>query len=255
MHGYILRASRLAMLLGSLGLVTGQLLADDTPANPPIEPVPTSELGVPESETVPPDVDVATEPVETGEACASGDCQSCKPKKPPLIRTLKQKWHQFDKEQLHPDHCWPQQYTRESQRRVYAPLRQQVLNGQNLESTIWLHYFDEKEPAQLNPAGESRLQYLASRRTNLSSTILLQTSFDDSLDQQRVAAVSDYLSRISRQGIAWNVIPANRGKPWGLFGLEGPKTIDNMIGIAGQPPRYQPQIMQSFLTSGDDSQN
>jgi len=248
MHGYILRASRLAMLLGSLGLLAGHGLADDAVQTAPIEPVPASELGVPESEIV-------GEPVVTGEACATGDCQSCKPKKPPLIRTLKQKWHQFDKEQLHPDHCWPYQYARESQRRVYAPLKQQVLNGQNLEQTMWLHYFDVDKPTQLNAAGESRLQYLASRRTNISPTVLLQTSFDTALDQQRVATVSDYLARISQQGIAWNVVPANRGKPWGLFGLEGPKTIDNMIGIAGQPPRYQPQIMQSFLTSGDDSQN
>ena len=249
MHAYILRASRLAMLLGSLGLTAGTCWAQDAPVDTAIEPVPTSDLEVPTQ-------DVGTpEAVVSGESCPTGDCQNCKPKKPPFFKTMKQKWHQFDKEQFHPDHCWPEQYARESQRRVYAPLRQQLLNGQTLESMIWLHYFDETEPTKLNAAGESRLQYLASRRTNVSNTVGLQTSFDDALDQQRMAVVNEYLARVTRQTIAWNVVPMNRGKPWGLFGLEGPKTIDNMVGIAGQPPRYQEQIKQGFLNAGDDSQN
>ena len=236
------------MLLGSLGLSTCMSLADDMPAETTVQAVPTSDLPVPTQEVGPPET-----PAQ-GEACdpSSGDCEQCKPKKPPFFKTMKQKWHQFDKEQFHPDHCWPEQYAREAQRRVYAPLRQQLINGQTLESMIWLHYFDEKEPTKLNAAGESRLEYLASRRSNFSSTVCVQTSFDDTLDQQRMNVIQEYLARISRHQVAWNVVLTNRGKPWGLFGLEGPKTIDNMIGLAGQPPRYQPQMKQAFLNESDD---
>jgi hypothetical protein len=81
----------------------------------------------------------------------------------------------------------------------------------------------------------------------------LQTSFNSELDQKRIEAVTQYATSVSTEPIAWNVVVTNRGKAIGLFGLEGPKAIDKMIGIAGQPPRYEPQVKQNFLQTNSSS--
>lgn len=190
---------------------------------------------------------------------ASGGCPSCK--KQGFMENIKEKCRNFDKEQLHPDHCWPEQYTREAQRRVYRPLGQQMLNGQRLEATLWDHYFQPAEEADdietrstLSNAGMARLQYLARKRPYPVPTIQLQSSFNNELDAKRIEVVQEYLGTVSMgNGAAFTVELANLGRPRGLNGMEAPKTIDNMIGIAGQPPRYEPQIKNSFLTgSGED---
>jgi hypothetical protein len=186
----------------------------------------------------------------SGESCSVEGCSTCK--KPGLIQNIKTKIHNFDKEQLHPDHCWPEQYSREAMRRVYAPLGQQMVNGQRLESTIWEHYFAEPGSSELSEAGKSRLRYLARRRPYIMPQLELQTSFDQALDQDRIAKVTEYANQVSTQPIAWNVVLINRGTPTGLFGVEGPKTIDKMVGLPGAPPFYEQQIKRNFLAGEDD---
>jgi hypothetical protein len=184
------------------------------------------------------------------ESCSGESCGSCK--KPGLWQNIKTKIHNFDKEQLHPDHCWPEQYSRESIRRVYAPLGQQMTNGQRLESTIWEHYFAEEKSIELSDAGKSRLRYLARKRPYILPQLELQTSFDSAIDQQRIAKLTEYANQVSTQPIAWNVVLVNRGTPTGLFGAEGPKTIDKMIGLPGAAPFYETQIKRNFIGGEDD---
>ncbi len=186
----------------------------------------------------------------SGESCPVEGCGTCK--KPGFIQNIKTKIHNFDKEQLHPDHCWPEQYSREAMRRVYAPLGQQMVNGQRLESTIWEHYFAEPGSSELSEAGKSRLRYLARRRPYIMPQLELQTSFDQTLDQDRITKVTEYANQVSTQPIAWNVVLINRGTPTGLFGVEGPKTIDKMVGLPGAPPFYEQQIKRNFLAGEDD---
>ncbi|MBY0587518.1 hypothetical protein K2X85_10095 [bacterium] len=184
------------------------------------------------------------------ESCSGHTCGKCK--KPGFVQNIKTKIHNFDKEQLHPDHCWPEQYSRESIRRVYAPLGQQLVNGQRLESMIWEHYFVEEKSAELSEAGKSRLRYLARKRPFIMPQLELQTSFDQAADQQRIAALTQYANEVSTQPISWNVVLVNRGTPIGLFGAEGPKTIDKMIGLPGAAPFYEPQIKRNFMAGEDD---
>lgn len=230
MNGFIPRARRLALFVGAT-MVASMGAAQET-ALPPEHTPPQS----------------STEAY--CESCDSG-CQTCA-EKPKFFKMLKQKWHDFDKEQLHPDHCWPDQYVRESQRRIYAPLGQQMVNGHRLESTIWEHYFDADDPAVLTEGGMARLRYLARRRPYVIPQLELQTSFDQEIDRARIEAVTEYAARVSTVPISWNVILTNRGAPIGLFGAEGPKTIDNMIGLPGAPPRHQPYIKQTFLSGDED---
>jgi hypothetical protein len=169
--------------------------------------------------------------------CSSRSCKHC-------WGSLGDKLRDFDWEQLHPDHCWPSQYSRESMRRVQDPLRQQMINGNILETTIWDHYFEKEEgqEAVLNSAGQARLQYLARKRPYVIPTLQLQTSFNQELDEKRIAAVKEYTQSV---GYYPEMTVVNR-EPSGLFGQEAPKAIGKMIGPGGGPPVYEPVIKRDF---------
>lgn len=159
------------------------------------------------------------------------------------------KLRNFDWEQLHPDHCWPEQYSRESMRRVNVPLAQQLHNGNLIELTIWDHYFETEEDreASLNGAGMARLQYLARKKPYVISDLLIQTSFDAELDKQRIDAVKEYAGQF---GFHPELTVVNR-IPRGLFGAEAPKAITKMLGPAAGPPAYEPQIKADFYSGGN----
>ena len=237
MNGFIARSSRILLVLSALGAVSTNGWAQEACAT-----------------------------AAEGESCPVSDgeyCSTCN-KKHGWWQNLKQRCREFDKEQLHPDHCWPEQYGRESQRRIYVPLGQQLLNGQKLEGTLWEHYFETSDDltdlgtrATLNPAGESRLRYLARKRPYPVTNLQMQTSFNNDLDARRIAAVQEYLATVTMgNGVAWNVELANLGEPRGLFGQEGPKSIYKMLGAPGAtpPPLYEPQIKSSFLTGEGEEQ-
>jgi hypothetical protein len=239
MNGFMTRLRRWTVCL-SLSVAAGSVLADET-----FEPA--------EFDTS----SMAAAGCESCSASASDSCESCSAhhghkQKYTLAQRMKDKWRAFDKEQLHPDHCWPEQYSREAQRRIYAPLGAQLVAGQRLEATIWEHYFDLDNPGQLNESGRSRLRYMARKRPYVIPQLELQSAFDPEIDQQRVATVTEFIQSVSTTPVAWNVIVVNRGTPMGLFGQEGPKSIDKMIGIGGNPPKYEPQIKQGFFRAGDD---
>jgi hypothetical protein len=165
--------------------------------------------------------------------CGNGDWQDCK--------------CEFDKEQLFTDHCWPDQYNRESVRRVNEPLARQLQAGMAIELTIWDHYFTAAEETQegemkpavahvshaqakkaekkdeapkpapprnvLNEAGKARLQYLSSKKPYVIKDLYLQTSFDDKLDEQRKQAVLAELKKYAKytpQDSDWAVTVVNR---------------------------------------------
>lgn len=169
--------------------------------------------------------------------CSSRSCKHC-------WGSLGDKLRDFDWEQLHPDHCWPEQYSRESMRRIEDPFRQQMVNGNILETTIWTHLFEKEEgrEAELSTAGHARLQYLARKRPYVIPTLQLQTSFNRELDEQRIAAVKEYANNI---GFYPELSIVNR-EPTGLFGQEAPKAIGKMIGPGGGPAVYEPVIKQDF---------
>lgn len=165
-----------------------------------------------------------------------------------FVHRLKDKWRRFDKEQLHTDHCWPEQYSRESVRRVNAPFRDQMNFGNDIELTIWDHYFQTEKGLthELNYAGQERIQYLARKKPYVIPLLQLQTSFDQDLDGKRIQAVLDYAKKVSFEDTQWQVALVNRA-PSGLFGPEGPKAISKMVGPGGGPPVYEPNIKQLFL--------
>ena len=225
MKGFAFRAT------GALALGAGLCLASPASASDPAAVIQEARCG----------------------ACAADSCDEwCK--RPGLFQRIARKLRDCDYEQFHPDHCWPEQYSRESERRVNAPLGAQMVAGHRLESTIWEHYWakgEEGEAPKLNEAGMSRLQYLARKRPYVIPQLELQTSFNQELDAQRSAALTAYAASVSTQPIPWSVVLTNRGAAVGLFGQEGPKAIDKMIGVAGQPPRYEPNIKQGFLSTSE----
>lgn len=176
-------------------------------------------------------------------SCAGGNC---------LFGNVAADCKDFDPEQLHGDHCWPEQYDRLSRQRVRDPLGQQMNNGIAVESTLWSHYFQNErgKEHELNEAGMSRLQYLARRKPYVVPNLNLQTSWDRDLDQKRIQTAIDYLAKYSLEPQPWQVAVVN-SKPTGLFGVEGPKSISKMVGPQMQPPLYEPQTKQSFLSSGN----
>ena len=160
----------------------------------------------------------------------------------------------FDYEQLHPDHCWPNQYAREAYNRTQAPFGTQMNNGNVLECTLWNHYFmsEDGKQAELNPVGKSRIEYLARKRPYVIPSLYLQTTFDSKLDERRVKNIIEYAASKSMEPNAWQVTLVNR-EASGLFGREAPKAIDKMVGTGDQPPRYEPQIKSGFLQGSGGS--
>ena len=179
--------------------------------------------------------------------CANLNCGQCGARLPDCVKD-------FDYEQLHPDHCWPSQYARESARRVLEPFGQQLLNGNAIELTMWTHYFstDEDSEHELNQAGRARLEYLARKRPFVIPDLRLQTSFDKELDQKRIASIVEFASDVSFQPVAWNVTIVNEATT-GLFGSEGPRAIDNMIGPPGGGPYYEKPIKPGFFSGAGGS--
>lgn len=189
--------------------------------------------------------------------CGHKHCSTCNTgHKPSIFDEFGEHADAFDYQQLHPDKCWPRQYVRESQRRVYAPFGQQMVNGNRLELTVWEHLFMEEEGKEhlLSQAGEARLKYLARKKPFVIPYLELQTSFDRELDAKRVATVIDFANRYSFEDVSWQVSVVNR-EPTGLFGPEGPRVITKMVGPGPDtgtvtPPFYEPQIKQTFATAG-----
>lgn len=172
--------------------------------------------------------------------CADGACGACDAAR-----------KKIDWQQLQGDHCWPSQFSRESMRRVNEPFGQQMVNGNNVELTIWPHYFeaDKGHESVLNEAGMSRLRYLARKRPFVIPNLQLQSSYDATLDQQRIEAAINYLRTVTFEPVPWNVTVVNRPVT-GLYGLEGPKVINKMIGPGAGPPVYETQIKQGFSGGG-----
>lgn len=185
-----------------------------------------------------------------GTACSKdGGCGSSGCKKP-FVSQLKDDLCDFDSEELYPDHCWPEQYNFESRRRVNYPFGVQMDNGNAVEVTIWTHYFniEKGKEYELTEAGLNRIAYLAHKKPFVIPDLLLQTSFDRDLDQKRIQSVIAAAARYSLEPLAWQVYVINE-KPNGLFGVEGPKAITKMVGIGPNPPAYERNIKQTFLTS------
>lgn len=195
------------------------------------------------------------EKVSSHDGCAEG----CGPGGNSPIDALKTKMKDYDYEQLHPDHCWPEQYSREAGRRVHEPFGRQLLGGNEIEMTMWEHYFstEEKKTHELNAAGKRRLMYLTRKKPFPLYDLKLQTSFDTALDAKRIQTIQDYVTKYSvamdaeDAGKTWSVSIVNR-EPNGLFGQEAPKSITKMVGPAGGPPAYEPQVKQQFLQTNTD---
>ena len=164
---------------------------------------------------------------------------------------LKRSAAAFDTRQLYGDNCWPDQYDRESARRVYAPFAQQLRNGNAVETTVWAHYFEdpdegEDRTAELTAAGKARLQYLARKRPYIIPNLRLQTSFDPALDQARVQSVLGYVEEVSFQPVPWRVDVVNAA-PVGMIGSQAPKMLQKAFGPPVGPSIYEPALKGSFL--------
>lgn len=137
---------------------------------------------------------------------------------------------EFDWDQVHPDRCWPDQYSRESRRRVRAPFRRQLIEGNKLECTMWDYFFDKSKGFEhtLNEGGKAHLRYLARKRPYVIPSLQLQTSYDQELDQKRVGSIIDFANKVSLEPLDWQVAVINQ-VPTGLFGAEGTNVINDML--------------------------
>lgn len=191
------------------------------------------------SETV-----VHEEVVHTGK-CSNQHCSRCGD----LGARLKDKLRNFDYEQLHPDHCWPEQYTRESVRRTREPFGQQMANGNLIELTIWDHYFkrEEGKEHELNRAGEERIGYLARKRPYVIPELQLQTSFNADRDKKRIETILAKAREVSLEPQSWEVAVVNR-VPTGLSGKDGLNQVKKMFGDTPPAPlpQYETYIKSSF---------
>jgi hypothetical protein len=169
---------------------------------------------------------------------------------------LRQKLREYDWEQIRPDHCWPTQYTHESIRRVNDPLKQQMVNGLALDSTLFDHHFqaDEKK-GELSEPGKHRLEFLARRRPYQVRTVTLQASHDQALDQARANEVQAYLQKVSFEPGNWQIAVAPV-VPTGLSGPEIAGTVANATGIQGGAApmtRKYESILRNSFTQGSGS--
>lgn len=199
----------------------------------------------------PSDADCGPDGCAAKQTCFDGHCDHAGGGLSAKFDKLKRQIENFDTEQLHPDHCWPEQYSREAMRRVNAPFGQQVKNGNAVEMTVWEHYFqldDEGKPTdQLNEAGRRRIQYFARRKPYVIPSMQLQTSFDKELDAKRVQSLVASANRFSIEPIPWQVSIVDRAVT-GLYGPEGPKVITKMVGPGAGPPAYERNIKATFLS-------
>jgi hypothetical protein len=152
----------------------------------------------------------------------------------------------FDQEQLHPDHCWPDQYSRESRRRVNNALAASTAEAMRSDQTIWTHYFEQErgKEAMLSDAGKHRLDYLARRRPYPMTDIILQTSYINDLDQARIGNIMAYITTRSQEG-GWNVALTNR-VPTGLTGHEAMNAVTKTYTQVQSLPNYEPIMKQGF---------
>jgi hypothetical protein len=178
-------------------------------------------------------------------SCNNEGCSHCGN----LCGRLKEKLRDFDYEQLHPDHCWPEQYTRESVRRTREPFGQQVANGTAIEVTIWEHYFKREEGMEheLNRAGEERIRYLARKRPYVIPELQLQTSFNQERDQKRIETILAKAREVTLEPESWQVTVVNRA-PTGLSGKDGANQVKKMFGdtTPAPMPQYEQYIKSSF---------
>jgi hypothetical protein len=173
---------------------------------------------------------------------------------------LKQKLRDFDWEQLRSDHCWPTQYDYESRRRVNQPLHDQIVAGNETESTLYDFYFDTRpeHKGELNNAGKARLRYLVMKQPFAIAGIGVQTSFDPATDVERERHIRLFLATYSRRPVQWQITWVDK-LPKGLFGEEGSASIIKMVGPTGGRavplPQYEKILKNTFYQgSGGGSQ-
>lgn len=165
--------------------------------------------------------------------CQSRGCGRCGGRSGKIKRFFRE----YDYDQLYSDFCWPEQFGRQARRRVYAPFTQQIRNGEQVELTIWEHYFetDDDEQDVLNEAGKRRLEYLSRRRPYVITQLYLQSSRDQDLDRRRVAAIVAEANQQSAEQSDWQVAVVRRPS----IGQAGPDAVIQMNRIYGTPADQQ----------------
>jgi hypothetical protein len=182
-----------------------------------------------------------------GDICATGDGLLDHK----VIAKLRQDAREFDHEQLNPDHCWPDQYARESRRRVNSALGAQARAGNDIEMTVWEHYFEKEKGLedQLTDAGKHRIKYLARKRPYVINQLYLPVSFDPSLDSRRINNVVAYANSVSTEPQQWQVATVNR-VPSGVGGYEGSLGFAKTFQSVSQTPHYESASKSGFLGGG-----
>jgi hypothetical protein len=228
-------------------------LASEPPAAPTVITVAASDEPV----ATAPEAPIAPQSCAANNGCARGHCGG-------HLQKLREWARDYDWEQLYPDHCWPEQYVLESRRRVYKPFGDQMKLGDEFERTLWPHYFStaEDQTGELTEGGRSRLRYLARKKPYVVRELFLQTSFDPSVDEKRIQAITAFLDKhVAPDGSGaveggWTVRPVDRGPTPGLAGVEAIYSMDKMLGtetLVGGTPRFHQQIKQTFMSTGGTS--
>lgn len=75
------------------------------------------------------------------------------------------------------DPCWPERYNAQARANTLAPFAAQVNNGHVLEQTVWNWHF-ETSSDKLNPAGQAKLDAIATARPQPDGRVYLQVARD-----------------------------------------------------------------------------
>jgi hypothetical protein len=99
------------------------------------------------------------------------------------------------------DPCWPERYRHQARESIRDAFNVQAANGHALDQTVWNQHF-EAGTDKLTRAGEEHLKYMARRQPAPDPNVTVQPAYDakgnaKNLDERRVQAVQEYLSKIA----------------------------------------------------------
>ena len=111
------------------------------------------------------------------------------------------------------NNCWPEPFTQPDRIAVRAPLALMVHNGWRLQNTLSDHHFNE-ETAQLNEAGELKVQEVLTEAPAQFRTLFVLRDVDPEVTANRLKSVEESAGRLAMEGDSPSVIPVGT-KPRG----------------------------------------
>jgi hypothetical protein len=105
----------------------------------------------------------------------------------------------YVKQGYHTNQMWPWPYVCPDRVAVREPFCIMINNGWRRENLIGVHHFIP-ETNQLNAAGQLRVQWIMTQAPPDRRSIFVERSLDQSVNNQRIAAVQQYATQVALDG-------------------------------------------------------